>query len=197
MTKKEFVRALYANLSNVPDKELEERVMFYSEMIDDLIEEGYSEEQAVKKIGSVEDISAAIAKEFPLTSGKEAKNKNSKISSGQVLMITLGSPLWISLLVAAFAVVISLYAVIWSVVVGFWAIEVSLWAGALYGIIGAVVLPFFNSGFTAILLLSCAAVCAGLAIFSLYGCKATTRLALFLTKKSAQLIKTLFTGGNA
>ena len=196
MNKKEFMDALYANLSEVSDKELDERISFYSEMIDDLVEEGYSEEEAVRKIGSAKEISEAIASEFPLTKQKTAKG-SSEFSAKQLLIASLGSPLWIPLLIAAFAVLLSLFVSMWSVLIAFWAAEVSLLAGAVGSVVCAVVLPFLNKGLAALLFLSCAAICAGLAIFCFYGCKAATRGTVFLTKKFVLLIKMFFVGGNA
>ncbi len=40
MTKQEFIAELRKGLSGLPKKELEERLTFYSEMIDDRMEEG-------------------------------------------------------------------------------------------------------------------------------------------------------------
>ena len=53
MDKQEFLSKLRAKLFGLPQKELEERLSFYSEMIDDRIEEGLSEETAVKELGTV------------------------------------------------------------------------------------------------------------------------------------------------
>ena len=49
MKKKEFLDALSRGLSPLPKRERDERVNFYREMIDDRIEEGIPEEEAVKK----------------------------------------------------------------------------------------------------------------------------------------------------
>ena len=46
MNKQEFIALLRKGLSGLPQKELEERLTFYSEMIDDRIEEGLTETTA-------------------------------------------------------------------------------------------------------------------------------------------------------
>ncbi len=51
MSKQEFLAQLKDGLSGLPQSDIEERVAFYEEMIDDRIEEGLSEEQAVSEIG--------------------------------------------------------------------------------------------------------------------------------------------------
>ena len=48
----------------------------------------------------------------------------------KILLILLGSPLWLPLL-------ISLAAVIFSVIVSLWAVVVSLWAGFVAAVVGA------------------------------------------------------------
>ena len=54
-----------------------ERLNFYSEMIDDKIEEGASENDAVSSIGSVDDIVSQIVDEFSVSKNKKnVKEKN-------------------------------------------------------------------------------------------------------------------------
>ena len=47
MKKQEFITKLEEKLSRLPKKEVEERLNFYSEIIEDKIEDGLTEEQAV------------------------------------------------------------------------------------------------------------------------------------------------------
>ena len=54
MYKQEFLDKLAKGLSGLPKTEREERVAFYSEMIDDRVEDGMSEACAVAQIGEVE-----------------------------------------------------------------------------------------------------------------------------------------------
>ena len=44
MNKQEFLAGLRKGLSGLPQEDIEERLLFYSEMIDDRIEEGMEEE---------------------------------------------------------------------------------------------------------------------------------------------------------
>ena len=54
MNKQAFLERLRKALSGLPPKEQEERITFYSEMIDDRMEEGLSEEEeAVASIGTI------------------------------------------------------------------------------------------------------------------------------------------------
>lgn len=67
MNKQEFLTELRAKLSGLPTDDVEERLSFYGEMIDDRTEEGVTEEQAVEEMGSVDQIASQIISEVPLT----------------------------------------------------------------------------------------------------------------------------------
>ena len=66
MTKHDFLELLEEKLSGLPEKELAERLPFYGEMIDDRMEEGLSEEEAVAAIGNVEDIVSQVLEDTPI-----------------------------------------------------------------------------------------------------------------------------------
>ena len=65
MLKQEFLVQLRKGLSCLPKQDMEERLTFYSEMIDDRMEEGLSEEDAVMAVGSIADIIAQITDDTP------------------------------------------------------------------------------------------------------------------------------------
>ena len=56
MNKQDFLIDLEKGLAGLPREDVEERLAFYSEMIDDRAEETGSEEAAVSEIGPVEDV---------------------------------------------------------------------------------------------------------------------------------------------
>ena len=60
MTKKEFLSKLRRKICRLPHKEISERLGFYNEIIDDKIEEGIPEKEAVAGVGNIEDIAAQI-----------------------------------------------------------------------------------------------------------------------------------------
>ena len=75
MNKQTFVSELRGRLSGLPPKELDDRLNFYLEMIDDRMEDGITEEAAISEIGSVEEIAAQIIAETPLTKIVKEKTK--------------------------------------------------------------------------------------------------------------------------
>ena len=116
MTKKEFLTRLRRSLSSLGRVEVKDSLSFYGEIIDDKIEEGFSERDAVASIGDIEEIVAQILKE----NGIEKKpGKRKSLTSGQVLMLILGFPVWLPLLIAGIAVM-------WSLEIAIWAVEIPL-----------------------------------------------------------------------
>ena len=66
MNRKEFIDGLRDGLSGMPEHEMEERISFYNEMIDEHMANGESEETAIAAIGSVDAAVAQISSEIPL-----------------------------------------------------------------------------------------------------------------------------------
>jgi uncharacterized membrane protein len=56
MTKYEFLMTLTHRLSHLPREAVEERVNFYIESIEDRIEDGVPEEEAVAAVGTPEEV---------------------------------------------------------------------------------------------------------------------------------------------
>lgn len=53
MSKQEFLEQLRRGLSGLPREDIEERLKFYSEMLEDRMEEGLSEEEAKQRKSAV------------------------------------------------------------------------------------------------------------------------------------------------
>ena len=173
MSKAEFLLALREKLSFLSREEAEERLAFYSEMIDDRMDEGLSEQQAVDEIGSVNEIAAQIVTEIPFTKLAKKKIKpKRRLAAWEVVLLILGSPIWLSLLIALFAVGLSLYASLWAVIISLWAVAIAVIVSA----IGCFVLGAFCclhvNGLTGLAAIGAGCVCAGLAIVFCLGCKA-------------------------
>lgn len=185
MTKEKFLKLLRSGLSDLPREEIDERINFYSEMIADRMEEGLSEEAVIADIGDPEEIAKQIVFEALPKAEEKPKEKvkaGRKLRAWEIVLLVLGSPLWIALLAAVFAVVISLLAALWSVIVSFWAVFASLAGSALGVLAGGALFAVTGDVIVAAGMLGGAMVCAGLAIFAFFGCKAATKGAAFLSK---------------
>ena len=193
VTKQDFLAQLRKKLSGLPQNDIEERLTFYGEMIEDRIEDGLLEETAVSEIGSVDEIAAQIIADTPFVKiAKERIKPNRHLKAWEIILLALGSPVWFPLVIAAVVVIFSLYISVWAIIISLWAVFASLIICALGCIVTSAVIAFSDN------LLSCAAmfaaglICAGLSIFMFYGFKAATKGILVCTKEFAAWVKSCF-----
>ena len=196
MFKAEFLDALRKRLEGLPHSVIMESLEFYSEMIDDRIEEGMSEQEAVRSIGSVDEIAAQIIAETPIKKIiKESITPKNKLSATAITLICVGAVVWVPLLIAAIAILISLYAVLWTAIVCAWAAFATFAACFIGGVAGGAVCAVFLSAPSGLLLIAGGLICASLAIFSFFGCVAATKGAAKLSGNIVIGIKNLFIKG--
>ena len=186
MTKNEFLSELEKKLSVLPKNDAKDHILFYSEMIDDIMEDGKTEEEAVLEIGDADNVSAQIIKETPLYKiAKEKVKKVAKNNDGIVktTLIILGFPIWFPLIISAFAVVFSLYVSLWAVIITLLA---SVLAFAVFSI-GCVVMSVYTfiigNSWAGIVFISFSLILIGLSIFIFYLAKTLTKFAIYLVKK--------------
>ncbi len=193
MTKHNFLLSLHDRLAGLPQDEVEERMNFYSEMIDDRMEEGLTEEEAVSEIGSVDEIASQIVDDIPLAKlVKEKITPKKRLKAWEIVLLILGSPLWLSLAAAAFCIMLSLYIVLWSWAISLWAVFGSFVGCAFGGVVAGIVFACCGNALTGIAIIGAGIVCAGLSIFMFFGCKAATKGLLRITKKLVLWIKSCF-----
>lgn len=190
MNKQEFLSQLRKGISGLPQEDIEEQVAFYSEMIDDRMEEGLSEAEAVEAIGPVDGIVSQIIADTPITKlVKEKIRPKKKHSAWVIILLVIGSPVWLSLLIAASAVILSIYAVLWAVIISFWAVFASLAVSTLGGIAGGILLLFRGNIMTGLVLIGAGVVCAGLSVLLFFFCLAVVKGCIWLTKKVVLWLK--------
>ncbi len=198
MRKQEFLELLRQGLSGLPQDDLQERVSFYREMIEDRMEEGLSEEEAVAAVGSVDKIVEQVVAETPLAKiAKERMKSKRRLSAGEIVLLALGSPIWLSLGIAAFAVLFSLYISLWAVIISLWAVFASLAACSVGGVLACVIFTAGGNKASGVAMLAAGIICAGFSIFMFFGCKAATNGTSVLAKKTVRWIKNCFRGKEA
>lgn len=195
MNKQQFLAELRKHLFGLPQDDIKQSLDYYAEMIDDRIEDGISEEDAVSDIGDPQEIAKQILMDIPMTKLVKAKAKPSRtLRAWEIVLLAAGSPIWVSLLVAAAAVVISVYIVLGSVIISLYVVDFSLAACgvalfAIYMITGRLAEGAF--------MLGAGLVCIGLAILMFFAFNQITKGLLWLSKKIWLLIKSCFIKGDA
>ncbi len=193
MNKQEFINELRIGLTGLPGSDVEERVGFYSEMIDDRIEEGLSEEAATAEIGPVDKIVKQVLAETPLPKIiKECVTPKRGLKAWEIILLVLGFPLWFPLLIVAISVVFVIYVSIWAVIISLWAVFISLVAGAAAGVVGFVIFLVMGMPANAFAMLGAGVMLAGLSILMFFVCKAASKGAVVLGKKIWLGIKSMF-----
>lgn len=167
MDKNTFLLQLQKRLKGLPEEELQQTLEYYREMIEDRLEEGLSEEDAVAELGPVEEIAQ------PLLPGSPRR----KMKPWEIVLLISGFPVWFPLLVAAAAVVIALVATMY-------AVDVTLAACCFGGVLCSLLYMFQCNWAGAAFLLGAALVCGGLAIFGFWGSNALMKVSFNALKKA-------------
>ena len=186
VNKMQFLRAVREKTVHLPPSEVNHLLEYYNEMIDEAVEEGLSEEEAVDRLGTWEEICAQI-EEFRTSEpqqieaikeelAKEPQNpipdkkpkKHVSLPMWAVVLLILTSPIWgaivLSLGIAVFAVVASLVVIGGALVISLFAVVLSLAIIGVVGIPAAFVLLVTSSIAPFLLTLGGGLVCVGLAI---------------------------------
>lgn len=195
MNKQEFLNELEKGLCGLPHDDISEQLLFYAEMIDDRMEDGLTEDEAVSEIGTVDEIISQIVKEISLSKiVKEKVRPKRALRVWEIVLLILGSPIWFSLLIAAFSIIFAFYVTVWSLIFALWSVEASLIIGAIGCIFSAVVTIVKFNVIPGIAMLGAGITCAGLSIFLFFGCLKISKGLLILTKKMILGIKSIFIG---
>lgn len=192
MDKYDFLLALEARLEGLPEADRQASLDFYSEMLDDLVEGGMTETEAVASLGSPEAIAEEILLEMPLPKLVKAKMKKRRLSGLEITLLAVGFPIWLPIGIALLAVVFAIYISLWAVVVSLYAANVAMAACAPTGIAAAVVLFASGKPTAALLLLGAGLALAGLSILWFLLCNLTAKGMWKLGKLTLRGIKACF-----
>lgn len=192
VNKTEFIDELYHLLNSLSKAERLQHLDYYEEMIADQMEDGLTEEEAVAALGSPADIAAQILGEIP-------PKPSRRFPIWAIVLIVLGSPLWLSLflavaavLVAVIAVVAAVYISLWAAIAVFYAADLAVLLGFLSGIAGGVFYLTQGISMPAVLFFGGGLVCAGATVLLFFLCNLLSRLLWQLSKWSVLKIIGLF-----
>ena len=173
MTRTEFLDELKNLIKDYPAEETEKSIEYYSEMIDDRIEDGMSEEEAVKSLGDVKDIAKEIEIEMPMKTifkKKVKEKKEENIPVWVILLLIIGFPVWAPLLLGLGITAFSLYIALWSIVLAFWAVDAALFLAVIAGLLAIGITMIKGSMLSAMIYFGITLILIGLALFGLIGC---------------------------
>lgn len=170
MNRKEFIDGLRDGLSGMPEHEMEERISFYNEMIDEHMANGESEETAIAAIGSVDAAVAQISSEIPLAKlVRDRVRPKKKVNVGLIILLVLGFPVWFPLALAALSIMFTVYLVIWVIILAFFIVDLALAIAAVATLPGAVIYLMSSNVPCAVFAIGVGLICAGLAVLIFQG----------------------------
>ena len=180
-------------LDALPEADRRASLDYYSEILDDLVESGMAEADAVASLGSVDAIAEEILMDIPLPKLVKAKMKGKKPLSGlEITLLIVGFPIWLPILITVFSTIFAIYVSLWAVVISLYATDVSFAACAPTSLLCAILLFAAGQPASALLLLGAALVLAGLSILLFHGCNAAAKGVVRLGKLTLRGIKACF-----
>lgn len=193
MNKQEFLTALQEGLKGLPQADIQHRIEFYREMIEDRMEDGMSEEEAVAALGPVRDIVAQILSETPLPRlVRERVKPKRPIRAWEIVLLVLGSPVWVPLLFAGILVVLACYAVLWSCIITLYAVDLTAALGGLAGLVSSLLLSSSGGLPDRIFLFGSGLACLGLSVLLFFVFNRISVWILRLSKKALLALKFRF-----
>lgn len=195
MNKNEFLTALRERLQGLPEEDINKSIDFYCEMIDDRVEDGMSEAEAVEALGSIEEILSQILSEVSLPKLVKEKVKPKRaLKAWEIVLLILGAPLWIPLVATVIITVLAVYLSVWTVIISLYAVDLSIAVSGLVCIGVALALLFDGQIIPCGVVFGAGLVCVGLSILLFFAFNLVTKGILWVSKKVLLGIKGLFIG---
>lgn len=179
MNRQAFLEALELQLGSLSAAERERSLAFYAEMIDDRMEGGASEEEAVATLGPVEEIAAEILGSAPVVM---KPRRTRRLRGWEIALLVIGSPVWLPLLAAAAVVALALLIVLWALVAALWTAAAGVVLCVPMTLVNNIMALLDGNVLRAAVSVGMACFAAGLAILMVLALKRATRGAAWLTR---------------
>ena len=195
MNRYDFYIALENGLSALPEQERQATIDYYAEMIDDRIEDGLGEEEAVAAVGDVDEIIRQVLMDTPLTKLVKEKVKTRRsLRAWEIILLVLGSPVWLPILIAVAAVIFSVGVAFWALVFSFSGAAFAFAVATIAAFAGAIVFAVKTGTIAGLGMIGIALTVAGLAILFYFAAKAAAKGLVWSGKKIVSGIKSSFRG---
>lgn len=189
MTRAEFLSGLRRGLSQLPPEELEKQLAYYEELFDDMQEDGLTEQEAAERLGDPARIAQELLTELPLgTLVKTRVKPTGGWTALRIVLIVLGSPVWLPLLLAAGVVLLSLLIVLWALALSFGAVVLALGVTAV-ALLGGLFFGYLSA--SPLMLLGLACIAGGVCILGFLALKPLCRGIAALCAALIKWIKSL------
>ena len=185
MNKKDFLDEVRTRLSGLDEKDIQNALDFYVEAIDDHVDDGMTEDQAVSAVGTPQEVAEKILMDTPLPTliktqaqamnsaptpapgvpgQPAAPDQKKKMSPLAITLIIIGPPVWLPILIALAAVALSIVIAIFAVVLAIVATVLATAIGGVVAVFAALVGIVMGEGVHGLIQLAAALVLVGLSL---------------------------------
>lgn len=185
MTRMQFIMELTKRLKKLPKDDREKVLEYYLELIDDRIDDGVPEEEAVAAVGSIDEITTQILGDIPLAKLAKDSLKTKNFEPSILILMIISFPIW-------FSILISLYAMTLAVVLSFAVISIVLGVCTLVALLCGIQHLFIDGFALSLFFFGSALICAGLFMFFRILGQCTAKGGKWVSKKFWLWIKSLF-----
>ncbi len=110
MDRETFLAAIRTRLAGLAPEDLGRSLDYFRESIDDRMEDGMSEAEAVAALGTPEEAARQILEELPLPTLVKARLKPRRtMRVWEIVLLVLGSPVWLPLVLTGLVLVLLVY----------------------------------------------------------------------------------------
>ena len=166
-------------------------------MIDDRIEDGMDEKEAIKDIGGVDEVYRQIVDAIPLRTIAKAKLRKKRrrtMKAWSIILLIIGFPVWGSILIALLAAWAVVYVCLWIVAICIWIVFAALIIGSQIGFIASLISLIANNTTYAAYIFGASLMAAGLTIIFFYLGKLAFKGMGKLTKLTIKGLKNMLIG---
>lgn len=194
MNKHEFLLKLSQKLADLTQEDIDKSLDYYSEIIDDSVEDGQSEDEAVEALGSLDEIASQILSDSTVTKKPQPlQPKKQGFAALAIILIILGFPLWFPIVSTIFSLVLTAYVIIWTMVVVLYAIVFAFAATSAAGFVMFTHSLITGDIISAFIFLGAALAFVGITILSVLFANLIAKLIIKLSKWIFCQIKKCFT----
>jgi uncharacterized membrane protein len=169
MNKSDFLNKLSASLALLPKYEIDKSISYYEEIINDRIEDGMSEEDAVAALGDIDSIAENIKYDMSIPALMKAKVNESKSKASNkgiwLTLVILGFPLWFPLLAAFASVFLALYVSVWAIIFSLYAVVLSLGVSCAASLVAGFAFCFVKTVSLSLCAFGAALLCGAITLY--------------------------------
>lgn len=186
-----FYHEMNRLLKQLSKQDREQALTYYGEIIADSMEDGYSAEEAIARLGNLEmladNVLAEYRKAVPVLRGKSTGSRVLNI-----ILLILGSPIWLTIFAVIFVLILVVYILLYVPVLVLGVLALAFPLAGIWSIVGAPFLmaDIFSAGLFqlggGIALLGLSILCFFAFYYTLKGIIKAT---VFMSKKIAGLFR--------